>query len=254
MGRLIISDLDGTLLDHHNYDWRPAEGVLEMARAAGVPVVLCTSKTRVETIWWQRELGLEGQPCIVENGGAVVWSPDEVEGLGVAYEELRRVLGESTAETGCQARGFGDMSLEEVMAACELPEDQAERARQREWDEPFVAEQDSAALLDAIRKRGLSCSRGGRFHHIHGKNDKAEAARRVIARLGRQGPVMSMGLGDGLNDATFLQVVDVAVLMPSAALAGLKQSVSHGRVAIAPGPLGWAEAVRAFLTESAPGQ
>ncbi len=160
----------------------------------------------------------------------------------------------ASPETGCQARGFGDMSLEEVMAACELPEDQAERARQREWDEPFVAEQDSAALLDAIRKRGLSCSRGGRFHHIHGKNDKAEAARRVISRLGRQGPVMSMGLGDGLNDATFLQVVDVAVLMPSAALAGLKQSVSHGRVAIAPGPLGWAEAVRAFLTESAPGQ
>jgi mannosyl-3-phosphoglycerate phosphatase len=250
VGQLIISDLDGTLLDHHSYDWRPAESALAAARAAGVPVVLCTSKTRAEALWWQRELGLEGMPCIVENGGAVVWGPGEVDGLGVPYGRLRQVLRECAVEADRPVRGFGDMGLEEVMRACELPADQAERARQREWDEPFVADQDPEELLAAIRKRGLSWSRGGRFYHIHGKNDKAESARRVIARFGRRGPVASMGLGDGLNDATFLQVVDVPVLMPSATLEALQRMVPQGRVAVAPGPKGWAAAVLAFLAEA----
>lgn len=250
MGRLIISDLDGTLLDHDSYDWRPAEKALAAARAAGVPVVLCTSKTRTETLWWQRELGLEGMPCIVENGGAVVWGTGEVEGLGVPYEQLRQVLQECAVEVGCPVRGFGDMGLEEIMKACGLPADQAERARRREWDEPFVVDEDPTALLASVRRRGLSWSRGGRFYHVHGKNDKAESARRVIARLGRRSPVVSMGLGDGLNDATFLQVVDIPVLMPSAALEALRQMVPQGRVAVAPGPKGWAAAVLAFLAEA----
>lgn len=247
MGRLIISDLDGTLLDHHNYEWRPAESALRALRAAEVPVVLCTSKTLAETVWWQRELDLEGNPCIVENGGAVVWGPGDVEKLGVPYADLRRALAEACGEARCPVNGFGDMSLQEVMAVCGLPAEQAERARLRDWDEPFVVDQDPADLLAAIGRRGLSWSRGGRFYHIHGRNDKAEAARRVIARFSRQGPVVSMGLGDGLNDATFLQVVHVPVLMPSAALEELQRLVPHGRVAPTPGPEGWAAAVQAFL-------
>lgn len=142
------------------------------------------------------------------------------------------------------------MGLEEIMKACGLPADQAERARRREWDEPFVVDEGPTALLASVRRRGLSWSRGGRFYHVHGKNDKAESARRVIARLGRRSPVLSMGLGDGLNDATFLQVVDIPVLMPSAALEALRQMVPQGRVAVAPGPKGWAAAVLAFLAEA----
>ena len=59
---LIFTDLDGTLLDIHTYDWQPAASWLERLRDEQVPVILCSSKTAAETGDIQRELGLEGLP------------------------------------------------------------------------------------------------------------------------------------------------------------------------------------------------
>ena len=42
---LVFSDLDGTLLDSHSYDWQPAAPWLSRLREANVPVILCSSKT-----------------------------------------------------------------------------------------------------------------------------------------------------------------------------------------------------------------
>lgn len=46
--RLLFTDLDGSLLDHHDYDWKPAEPWLDALRQAGVAVIPVTSKTRSE--------------------------------------------------------------------------------------------------------------------------------------------------------------------------------------------------------------
>ena len=43
----VVTDLDGTLMDHH-YDWSPAAAVLRSLQRAGVPVIPCTSKTAEE--------------------------------------------------------------------------------------------------------------------------------------------------------------------------------------------------------------
>lgn len=49
---LVFSDLDGTLLDSHSYDWQPAAPWLSRLREANVPVILklqrkcCTCKKR----------------------------------------------------------------------------------------------------------------------------------------------------------------------------------------------------------------
>ena len=72
---LVATDLDGTLLDHDTYDHSPARPALEALRAAGVPLVLVTAKTRAE----MRSLGpaLGATAVVVENGGAVCASfPD----------------------------------------------------------------------------------------------------------------------------------------------------------------------------------
>jgi predicted mannosyl-3-phosphoglycerate phosphatase (HAD superfamily) len=45
---LVVSDLDGTLLDHTTYAFDAARAALERLRDARVPLVLCTSKTRAE--------------------------------------------------------------------------------------------------------------------------------------------------------------------------------------------------------------
>ena len=43
----VVTDLDGTLMDHH-YDWSPAAATLRSLQRAGVPVIPCTSKTAEE--------------------------------------------------------------------------------------------------------------------------------------------------------------------------------------------------------------
>lgn len=246
MDKLIVTDLDGTLLDHDTYEFGPAVEALGAARAAGALLVLCTSKTRVESEWWRERLGLAPAPLIVENGGAVVWADGSVTALGVAYEELRRVLAACAATAGCKVQGFGDMTVDEVAELCGMTVDWARMARQREWDEPFIVDAGSVeGVLDGIKQAGLLWSRGGRFLHIHGVNDKAAAVRTVLARLQ---PARTLGLGDGLNDASFLNEMDVAVLMPSASLGELRLRVPKGSVAEAPGPSGWAQAVLRFLS------
>ena len=72
---LVFTDVDGTLLDHHDYSWDPARRALERLRDRGYPVVLTTSKTLAELEVLQRELGIEG-PVISENGALVALPPD----------------------------------------------------------------------------------------------------------------------------------------------------------------------------------
>ena len=55
---LIFTDLDGTLLDIHTYDWQPAAAWLERLQDKQVPVILCSSKTAAEMLDIQQELGL----------------------------------------------------------------------------------------------------------------------------------------------------------------------------------------------------
>lgn len=53
---LVFSDLDGTLLDSHSYDWQPAAPWLSRLREANVPVILCSSKTSAEMLYLQKTL------------------------------------------------------------------------------------------------------------------------------------------------------------------------------------------------------
>lgn len=54
---LVFTDLDGTLLDIHTYDWRPASAWLDKLQDHQIPVILCSSKTAAETLEIQQDLG-----------------------------------------------------------------------------------------------------------------------------------------------------------------------------------------------------
>jgi mannosyl-3-phosphoglycerate phosphatase len=242
--RIVITDLDGTLLDAESYSFEPARPALLRLRDENVPLVLCTSKTRAETEWWRERLGVEGSD-IVENGGALYVDGRGIE-LGSPIAELRSALRAASTLASCPVRGFGDMTIQEIAIRCGLPEDQARLAAAREFDEPFVV-LDAArahALEQAIADAGYTCTRGSRFHHILGLNDKAAAVRQLLAH---QPGAFSLGLGDALNDTGFLHEVDRAVLMPSPSLEQLRALVPGARVASAAGPSGWNDAVCAFL-------
>jgi mannosyl-3-phosphoglycerate phosphatase len=263
---LVFTDLDGTLLDHETYSFEPARPALERLRRMAVPLVLTTSKTRVEVEVWRGRLD-NHDPFIVENGGAVFVprvrfgvSPDQsvprgpydVIEFGDRYETLVDTLASAARETSCLVKGFHEMTAEEVSAACGLTLEEAGLAKQREYDEVFeiVDTARAEALLRAVEGKGKRWTRGGRFYHITGNNDKAAAVEAVRALYQKAfGEVTTVGLGDGMNDAPFLNAVEIPILIRSDSSAELEAAVPRGRLTDQFGPAGWNQALLQVIPE-----
>jgi len=260
---VLFTDLDGTLLDHHSYDWQPARPAITHLQSLHHALILTTSKARAEVTQLHADMGL-ADPIIVENGGALCLPPGyfgpppegslprdgwDILELGAPYPALVEALRRAAATSGVRVRGFSEMDIDEVARRTGLPLETARLSHQREYDEPFVVEEgDPALLCAAIDAAGFQWTRGGRFFHIIQGCDKAKAVQALTALYRRHHPVeRTIGLGDGLNDAKFLRAVDSAWLIPSAQTAQLAPLVPNARIAPHPGPAGWAHAVTAEL-------
>jgi mannosyl-3-phosphoglycerate phosphatase len=252
---LVATDLDGTLLDGATYDFAPARPAVEALRRAGIPLVLCSSKTRAEMVPLAAEIGAFG-PLVVENGGAVVHPGGSVLVLGTERARLLAELPGVAREAGVRVRPFAGMSAGEVAALTALTEDQAERALQREYDEPFLVqgppERDAevdARLESAARRRGLQVTHGGRFHHLTGPTDKGRALRAIVRAEGVDGDVL--GLGDAPNDLPLLLAATRPIVMPrrdGTLDPELAASLPGAERAPGPGPAGWSAAVLVALS------
>lgn len=273
--RLVITDLDGTLLDGETYDVRPAQPGLDALRERRVSLVLCSSKTRAEMEPLARELGLDA-PLIVENGGAIVLRPRMlpflppggrqdgdhlVVPLGSTRGVLLAALDDVAKEAGVTVRSFSVMTPGEVAKRTGLDPEAAARALKREWDEPFVVEPegDGATTLrleEAARQRGLRVTHGGRFHHLTGTSDKGLAVRMLLKLLPDDPRGRTVGLGDAANDLPMLEAVDRPILMPrrdGTVDAALAAALPGAEQAPEPGPAGWSAAILGVLAgESLP--
>ena len=262
---IVFSDLDGTLLDQETYSFEAARPALEALLEAGVPLILCTSKTRLETERWRRALA-NVHPFIVENGGAVFvpegyFGPQtgfdrrdggyDIMEIGRPYSDIRKALERIRASTGLPLRGFGDMTVEEIAEPCGLSLQDASLAARREYDEPFIGVDEGTlpqVVLEAA-SLGFQVVSGGRFHHLVGGSDKGRAVRALksLYEMSR-GPVRAIGLGDSANDEPMLRAVDVAVIIRKPAGGHLEGAGLPGLI-IAPyaGSEGWREALLGIL-------
>ncbi|MBN2107541.1 MAG: HAD-IIB family hydrolase [Deltaproteobacteria bacterium] len=266
---VVFTDLDGTLLDHDTYSFDAARPALAELHRRRIPLIVCTSKTAAEILELRAAIG-NRDPFISENGGGVfipyrffsfsvnagrTAAGCHVLELGTCYSTLHEALGAIMRATGLALRGFSMMEAEEVAALCNFSSWQAALAKQRDYDEPFVlarpedATPAAAALLAAAAARlGLRVTRGGRFFHLTGDNDKGRAVRMLKELFVRQyGTVYTLALGDSANDGPMLREADVAVLMQKkdgSYDAAIKNPVVRFG---APGPAGWNEAVMQML-------
>lgn len=261
---VIFTDLDGTLLDAGTYSFEPAMDALRLVKGLGVPLIICTSKTRAEVLRWRARLGND-HPFIVENGGGVYlphgyFGPDtpglpDKDGylaaeFGTPYRELRDALALLKSE-GFDVSGFGDMTAEEVAELTGLSVDEACMAKEREFDEPFVYHGGKGPvprLVEAIRNKGLNYT-AGRVMHILGDNDKGRAVKYIAGLYGREsGGIVTAAMGDSLNDAPMLQAVDYPFLVrkPDGLHEPLITDTRVIRVG-GIGPEGWSEAVMRLM-------
>jgi len=230
MKTIIFTDLDGTLLDS-DYSFKEALPALELIKDNSVPLVLCSSKTKMEIEHIRKKM-INNHPFISENGGGIfvpkgyyAFQISEskyqikedgkylVIKLGADYTELRNELAE-LREEGFNTKGFGDMSLREVSELTGLKPADAKRAKERNFDEPFVyhgKSKDIAHLKRRIRAKGFNYTLG-EFFHIMGNSDKGRAVnilKRLYAKQHRK--IVTIALGDSPNDIEMLQNVDYPV-------------------------------------------
>lgn len=263
--RLVVTDLDGSLLDHHSYDFSPATPWLAQLKKMRVPVIPVTSKTRAELLPLREALGLTGTPFIAENGAVIGLPPGwcharldrpgsgrdgvVIKYPGVDVGFIRARLKVWRERLNIRFTRIDELSVGEVMELTGLDEVRAQDARQREGSEPIIWQDSEAALAtfrDSLEGDGLQLTQGGRFWHVMGRSaDKGSAVEWLVKRFTalRGRPPLSLGLGDGPNDITMLEAVDQAVVIRGCHdLAVEPRNASLYRTE-ATGPTGWAEGV-----------
>jgi mannosyl-3-phosphoglycerate phosphatase len=214
-----------------------------------------------------RALGLLG-PLVVENGGALVIPGGclgrEVPGaradgdaqvveLGAPRAALVIALAGLARECGAGVRSFAQLSPEEVQELTGLSGTAARLALAREYDEPFLLDDEgrAAALAEAAERRGLRVTRGGRFFHLTGATDKGRALRVLVGLYEAGGRRFStVAIGDSENDLPLLQAAERPIVIPRPGGridAALALALPEAERAPEPGPAGWNAAVLAVL-------
>jgi mannosyl-3-phosphoglycerate phosphatase len=263
---LIYTDLDGTLLDYHSYSFREALPALGEIKKRNIPLILCSSKTRGELEEYQRKLKIR-YPFISENGGAVfiprgyfnkLRNDLKVKGqylileLGTPYKKLRKKLLEMSRKFGIKVVGFGDLNTKQIASRFNLPYQEARLSKTREYDEPFyfldkIKPKEILSVEKEFKKSGLKLTKGGRFYHLLGQNDKGKAVR-FLSRIYKQNwstDILTVGIGDSLNDLPMLKAVDIPVLVRQKDRTYDKEILKRVKVQKTKGigPLGWNQAV-----------
>ncbi|MCU7843702.1 MAG: HAD-IIB family hydrolase [Candidatus Thiodiazotropha sp. (ex Monitilora ramsayi)] len=253
-GWVVFTDLDGTLLDHHTYDHTPALPALRRLSALGIPVIPVSSKTVEELKHIRQQLNLKG-PVIAENGAVIAYPGEATQIAPPGYYLIRDFLIDHRANPAFDTLGFGDMSLEEVMAHTGLTRDEAKRAVKRLASEPFLWQGDAAGLA-AFRKEvsaaNLRLLQGGRFMHLLADTDKGIAVKHTVKHLRNKGRIVTrtIALGDSDNDRDMLMSVDNPIIIR-------KHDDTHLSLAERPdaiitdhpGPAGWNEAINQLLDQ-----
>lgn len=264
---IVFTDLDGTLLDHHSYSWQAAVPALDALKAAGVPLILNSSKTIPEIEELRTALGNQ-HPFVVENGSAIAIPEGyfshrartsknpEVVCFGADYTQIRHKLVALREQQGYHFVGFGDLSDAEVAQITGLDLAAAGRARQRSSSEPVLWQNSPGALgqfRKSLGKEGLQLTQGGRFMHVSAAGDKGAAVEwlcRCYANERGLERMISIALGDGPNDRPMLEAVDYPVIIRSDH--GLPMPLDNHQHLIRTektGPAGWNDAILQLIDQ-----
>ncbi|MBT9432968.1 mannosyl-3-phosphoglycerate phosphatase-related protein [Candidatus Sodalis endolongispinus] len=262
---LVITDLDGSLLDHHTYSWQPAAPWLAKLKAKEIPIVICSSKTTVEIVALQAQLGLIGSPFIAENGAALQldarWPNAQASAgnfTGKDYISLRAVMTRLREAHGYKFFGFGDVTANEVAEWTGLSLKEAQLAKTREASEALIwrdTDDRLAAFAAELAAEDLAITEGGRFYHVMSRGSgKGAAVRWLVSQYHQHDgrAWQTLGLGDGPNDSSMLEEVDFAVIIRGYSKTPVALSTTHPAIyrTHAFGPEGWREGLDHFITEA----
>lgn len=261
---IIFTDLDGTLLDHRTYSYSEAEEALKIIREKKVPLILCSSKTRDEIEVYRKKFS-NNEPFISENGGAI-FIPEQYKGLkckfdkidngylvieiGSEYRILAEIFEKIRKNTSVEIKSLNEFAIDQIVKLTGLNMEEALLATKRGFSLPFIVngeEKEAKNIKNKILSLGFNYTEGVRFIHLMGSNDKGKAVKILVDIFKRNQPetkIITVGLGDSLNDLPMLEAVDRPFLVKK--LSGNYEKrikVENLIYANGIGPVGWNKAV-----------
>ncbi len=270
---LIFTDLDGSLLDHHDYSHAVADALLAELEALQIPVIPATSKTLPEMLALRVELN-NRHPFIIENGAGVLIpagyfpvQPDDcqfndgywVKAFTRPRAHWQSLLANLDGEYGGSYTSFEQAGVEGIMQMTGLDRETASLAAQRRYGEPLAwqgSEEDRQVFITRLQSLGATVLQGGRFLHVSGECNKGTALAWLTAQYRAALPgqaLTTLAIGDSDNDIAMLEAADIALVIRSPV--NEPPSLSRQQKTLRstlPGPAGWVEGVRRVLG-SAPG-
>lgn len=265
---LVFTDMDGSLLDHHNYHFDDAVPTLTTLKQHNIPVIPVTSKTQAE-VELLRDSLCNRHPFIVENGAAVFipvgyfanqpQGTIEKEGYWVKEFSAPRQQWQGLIETVRpryldQFQTFADAGIDGIIAMTGLNVHAAARAARRQYGEPVCWHGNGnikQQFISDLKQLGAQILEGGRFLHVSGLCDKGQALQWLTAVY--QGnttepTLRTLAIGDSQNDLAMLEKADYALIIRSP-VHGLPAVERKHNLYISThtGPKGWAEGVNKII-------
>ena len=264
MSYVLITDLDGTLLGKHDFDFELIKSEISNLLNSGYLLVLASSKTKAEIESFCDDLG-HSVPFIYENGAGVenfsLFSGCEARpnthqnSKAIRTDELLTIWERNISlDLKSRCHFVKDMNGGAQQVCLGLRSTALERAMKRSFSLPFTfsgTDSDVRKLKYLTAKAGLSVQQGGRVYNLSGCHDKADYLPEIRkwATKEKDAPVLIV-LGDSMNDIKMLRQADVSCVIPDDN--GNYLSLGTGNyptiVATRAAPLGWLDAVMEALS------
>ena len=267
---LVVTDLDGTLLNHHDYTVNHALPAIKKLQELNIPVIFNTSKTFSESISLQNQLGIKA-PFVVENGSCIYFPkslyPELVDNekkrsrdqyweiiLGKSHSDISNILNNIDTPASsyqllstCSAKQASDLTGLNIA--------QAKQAISRDFSEPLLwqaCEKDLVIFTKKLEEHNLNTLQGGRFLHVLGNCDKGIATNKLkeillMQEIKPDTQIKTIVLGDSVNDAAMLQTGDISIIVNSPSNHPLLKIVTPYIHTDHEAPYGWANAIEAVL-------
>lgn len=219
---IIFTDLDGTLLDHHDYSFEEALPALTKIKDLNIPLIINSSKTFAEIKDIREKMHINWA-FAVENGAAIFLPEGNLSGknidmeqiiLGTPHDKIVEVLNLLRKTDGFSFKSFSDFSVYELMSETGLSEIGATLAKQRLASEPLLwlgTQSKLQVFQKKLASQGLQLIQGGRFLHVMGKNDKSTVMAWLLNRFTLESKTIA--LGDSHNDLKMLEQADYAAVI-----------------------------------------
>ncbi len=268
---IIFSDIDGTIIDKETYSFEESIKALKKVLLLKIPVILVSSKSFSEIELYREKMGIR-DPFISENGGAIFIphgyfkeKPEQciqkgnhfIKELATPLSSLSENIKEFQNHLNNEIIFFTDLPAEEIRRISNLPLEEAELSKKREYDLPFIVKETShlkdEEIFSAAERAHLNITKGGRYYHILSQSDKGKAVQYLKKEFSKYfKSFISVGLGDGPNDLEMLLEVDEPIVIKKLdgtyaqeLLKELPSSTKTNKI----GPAGWSEAITNLLTK-----